>query len=246
MMDSQKAPSNFPETRWTLVRRVRESIDPVAARQALAQLCADYWFPLFAFARRYGHGPHDAQDLTQSFFAYLLEKNLFAAADPQVGKLRTFLLTAFQRHLRDVHDRAHAQRRGGGCEMISLDLERAENRYLHEPIETLTPVKIFERAWARVVLEASMEMLRRGEAAAGRHEQFRELEPFVSLEGGSESYAQAALRLNLTQEATRQAVSRLRRKFRVVLSRKIEATLVDPTEDDVAEELLALRNALRP
>ncbi|HEV7401499.1 MAG TPA: RNA polymerase subunit sigma-24 [Chthoniobacteraceae bacterium] len=245
-MDSQTAQSNFPETRWTLVRSVRESVDPAAARQALAQLCADYWYPLFAFARRYGHGPHDAQDLTQGFFAYLLEKNLFAVADPQVGKLRTFLLTAFQRHLRDVHDRNHAQRRGGGCEMISLDLERAENRYLHEPVETLTPAKIFERTWALAVIESSLEKLRSEETAAGRHEQFGELEPFLSLENGPEdSYAQTALRLKLTQEATRQAVSRLRRKFRTVLSRKIEATLINPTEDDVAEELLALRNALR-
>ncbi len=184
--------------------------------------------------------------MTQSFFAYLLEKNLFAFADPQMGKLRTFLLTAFQRHLRDVHDFNQAQRRGGGCEMISLDLERAEDRYSHEPADTLTPAKIFERTWALAVFESALEKLRNDEASAGRHEQFGELEPFLALENGPEdTYAHAARRLNLTQEAARQAVSRLRRKFRTVLSRKIESTLINPAEDDVAEELLALRAALR-
>jgi RNA polymerase sigma-70 factor (ECF subfamily) len=245
-MDSSSARSNFPETSWTLVRRVREFADPVSGRIALSRLCADYWYPLFAFARRYGHGPHDAQDLTQSFFAYLLEKNLFASADPEAGKLRTFLLTAFQRHLRDVQDRAQAQRRGGGCEVISIDAERAEDRYSHEPADTLTPAKIFERTWARALIAASLETLGADEARAGRQELFGELEPFLTLEGTSaQPYADIALRLGLTQDATRQAVSRLRRKFRAVLSRKIEATLIDPTEDDVAEELLALRNALR-
>lgn len=245
-MDSLTAHSNFPDTSWTLVRQVRESVDPVVARAALARLCEHYWYPLFAFARRYGHAPHDAQDLTQSFFAYLLEKNLFASADPDFGKLRTYLLTAFQRHLRDVHDRVHAQRRGGGCEIISLDLERAEDRYAHEPVDTLTPAKIFERTWAMAVIAASLETLGAEEAQAGRHEMFRELEPFLTLENSAEeSYAQTALRLKLTQEAARQAVSRLRKKFRVVLSRKIEVTLINPTEDDVAEELRALRNALR-
>jgi RNA polymerase sigma-70 factor (ECF subfamily) len=245
-MASETRDSPFPSTRWTLILQMRGATDPAVAQRALAQLCQGYWYPLYVFARREGRRPEDAEDVTQGFFAYLLERNLFADAERELGKLRTFLLTAFERFLGDVRDHEQAQRRGGGCEFVSLDAGEGERRYAHEPIDVATPEKLFERSWAMTMLRAALATLATEEADAGRESQFRELEAFLSPDATAEaSYSTAAQRLALNEDAVRQAVSRLRKKFREHLRQDIADTLHDPSDAQVEEELASLRAALR-
>ncbi len=244
-MDSSPGHSPFPVTRWTLVLRVRAEGDRTAAHRALADLCAAYWYPLYAFARRRGHGPQDAEDLTQGFFAAAIESNLFAKAEPQLGKLRTFLLTAFRHHLADLDDRARAQKRGGGGELIPLDFGSGEDRYSREPADPMTPEKLFERSWAVSVVRIALAALADDETRAGRGAQFRALEPFLSPDTAAEpSYTAAAGTLGLSEDAAWQAVSRLRKKFRLFLRRQIADTLHAPSDAQIEAELDSLRAAL--
>ena len=224
---------------------MRDAGEAAAATRELGDLCRAYWYPLYAFARRKGFHREDAEDATQGFFAYLVARNLFGEAEPQLGRLRTFLLTAFERFLGGLRDREHAQNRGGGRESIQLDVTDGESRYAHEPATMATPERLFERSWAMTVLTSALAVLRAEEAAAGRGAEFRELEPFLSPTGESEaSYAATAASLGAGEAAVRQAVSRLRRKFRAFLRRQIADTLADPTEAQLDEELASLRAAL--
>lgn len=224
---------------------MRDAANEPSARSALARLCTDYWYPLYSFARRRGKTAHDAQDLTQAFFAYLVERNLFAGADPQSGKLRTFLLSAFARFLSDAQDHERALKRGGEHTIVSLDAETGEDRFRREPADAATPEKAFERSWAMATLRAALAALAEDETRAGRAAQFRVLEPFLSLDNAGENYAAAAVKLSINEVAARQAASRLRTKLRSVLRRQIADTLRAPTESQVDEEMASLRSALR-
>lgn len=236
----------FPVTQWTLLVNGCRAQDPELRRRSLEELCRAYWYPLYVFARRQGAGCEDAEDLTQGFFHYLLEKDLFASASQDLGKLRTFLLTIFQRYIGDVRDRDRALKRGGGQTLISLDLREGEERYANEPADPLTPEALYDRSWAMALLAKSLEELGKAEALAGRELHFKVLEPFLNASAVAEgSYETAALALGMNQEAVRKAVSRLRRKFRDALREQIAATLQDPDEHQVDEELMALRDALR-
>lgn len=236
----------FPVTQWTLLVNGCRAQDPELRRRSLEELCRAYWYPLYVFARRQGAGCEDAEDLTQGFFHYLLEKDLFASASQDLGKLRTFLLTIFQRYIGDVRDRDRALKRGGGQTLISLDLREGEERYANEPADPLTPEALYDRSWAMALLAKSLEELGKAEALAGRELHFKVLEPFLNTSAVAEgSYETAALALGMNQEAVRKAVSRLRRKFRDALREQIAATLQDPDEHQVDEELMALRDALR-
>ena len=240
------ASSSFPETRWTLVLRARGNASQVSVQRALGELCREYWYPLYAYARRRGKGVEDAEDATQGFFSYLLARNLFADAEREFGRLRTFLLTAFQRYLAGEWDRERAQKRGGDREVLSLDAEAGEARYGGELIDTLTPEKLFERSWAHTVLHSALRSLAAAETEAGRGAAFGELEVFLSPESAGEAdYTQAAGRLGLREDAVRQAVSRLRGKFREHLRRQIADTLRDPNAAQIEDELASLRAALR-
>ncbi len=237
--------SPFPQTQWTMLVDVCREGAPELRQRALEALCREYWFPLYAFARRTGNNRQDAEDLTQGFFHYLLERGLFSAASQELGKLRTFLLTAFQRYAGDVRDRGQALKRGGGCEILSLDVDEAE-RHFGEPAESLTPYEIFDRHWAMTVLRATLHQLREAEEGAGRGDQFAILEPFLNPKSAVEgNYADAANTLGMNAEATRKAVSRLRGRFRDLLRRQIGDTLRFPTEEQVDVELTALKTAVR-
>lgn len=244
-MDKSPRNGDFPATCWTAVWKLRTE-NSVSARGALAQLCENYWFPLYAFARRNGRSPHDAEDLTQGFFCYALERDLFANADPDLGRLRTFLLTAFRRYLADERTHEGRQKRGGDCEKISIDFKAGEENYLPEFADRETPEKLYERSWALSVLSAAMEQLSRREAEAGREAQARVLAPFLAPGGeGEADYASAARELAMTEAAARQAVSRLRRRFRDELRLLVADTLLRPAEQQIDEELAALRAALQ-
>ena len=241
-----QANSAFPVTRWTAVVRVRGKDDTRSARQALEDLCQTYWYPVYAFARRLGHSPPDAQDLTQGYFSYVIDRGLFAAANPELGRLRTFLLTTFRRYVSNVRDYETALKRGGHKEILSLDVEYGEEQYAGEPVDSETPESLFERSWALSVLRCVYQDLGKAEEEAGRGKQFAALAPYLSPDGGvEESYASLATRLATTEECVRQTVSRLRKKFRQHLRERIADTLSDPTEARIDAELLALRGALR-
>lgn len=233
-------------TRWTAVVKIRQQDDDQeSARQALADLCQNYWYPLYAFARRLGRSPEDSQDLTQGFFSHVLEHNLFAAAKPELGKLRTFLLTTFRRYIGDVQERDSAQKRGGGGDLLSLDVIAGEEKYAWELADAATPESLFERSWAVSVIKMAVTQLGTVEEDAGRGTEFKAVEPFLSPDGPTEDYAAVAARLGMGEPAVRQIVSRLRKKFRDHLRKTIADTLADADDQQVDEEILALRAALR-
>jgi len=237
----------FEPTRWTIVLKLREQQNARETSSALDFLCHTYWYPLYAFARKNGHAPHDAQDLTQGFFSYLLEKDLFSAADRSLGKLRTFLLTAFTRYITRERVHAAAQKRGGGRRLESLDEEfdDGERRYKLEPADKTTPEQIYARSWALSLLKAAKAQVESKETHAGRAEMFKVLEPFLDQERDpSVSYESIAHRLGMSQEATRKAVSRLRERYRDAVRDEIANTLRDPTDKEIDTEMRSLWAAL--
>jgi len=236
----------FATTRWTLVVAAGDPAAPQAAR-ALEDLCRTYWYPLYAFARKQGRSAHDAQDLAQGFFSYLLEKDLFASADPNLGKLRTFLLTAFTRYISRERVAAGAQKRGGGHRIESLDEEfdDGERRYKLEPADRVTPEQLYARSWALSLLKVAKSDIQSKEAAAGRAAVFKVLEPFLEQERDpSISYDSVARQLSMSQEAVRKAVSRLRERYRESVRSQIASTLRDPSDRDIDAEMKSLWAAL--
>lgn len=237
------SPGEFPSTRWS---RIAAAGDPGGSqnREALAELCTAYWYPLYAYIRRRGHSPEEAQDLTQDFFARLLEKGLFAQADPRRGRFRAFLRTVCVNYLANQYDRSNAKKRGGGRAVLRIDGGDAEGRYANEPAHELTPEKLFDRSWALALLERVIERLGNEYERSGREAIFRELRATVTEDPEAASYADVAGRLQMTEGALRVAAHRLRKRFGSLLREEIAATVEDPAEVD--EEIQALFAALDP
>jgi DNA-directed RNA polymerase specialized sigma24 family protein len=233
----------FKPTRWSLVLRAVDERSPAAA-SALDELCRAYWHPLFCFARRRGLAVADAEDATQGFFARILQAEMFAGADPAKGRLRTFLLTAFQRYLIDFDKHRFAQKRGGPAGTLSLDADRESDRL--EPADHRTPEKLFEQQWALAVLSNTLAALEREWESQGRAEVFGALRQFLSFdrEESPESYRTVAARLGMTPGAARLGVYRLRKRYREVLFSQIADTLSEPSASAIAEEIRALYAAL--
>jgi RNA polymerase sigma-70 factor (ECF subfamily) len=232
-------PHAFQTTRWTLVERANGALDAEAA-EALATLCDAYWYPIYAFIRRSGHGPHDAEDLTQGFFARLLEKDILAAADPAKGKLRTFLLTCVRNYLHNEHARASSERRGGP-QLTSYDPQWAEERYAAEPVDDLTPDRLYQRRWALTVLEFTLRVLEQEHIADGRRELFTALRPCLGFTKEKvPDYAGIAARLGSSEGAVKTQVFRLRHRWREILFQQVSITLADPTSDEIKGELSEL------
>ena len=219
----------FLTTRWTEVLQAAQASPDGAA--ALENLCRKYWYPLYAYVRREGFSPHDGQDLTQSFFARFLEKNYLAQVDPARGKFRSFLLASLKHFLANEWDRMRAQKRGGGAQIISLDEQTAEARYVLEPRDESSAEKIYERRWALTVLEEVLARLERECTAAGKAEQFRHLKEHMMAES-SAPIADLAQRLNMTPSAVKVAVHRLRKCYRALLREEIAQTVSSPSEID--------------
>jgi RNA polymerase sigma-70 factor (ECF subfamily) len=233
-------PSDFATTHWSLVLAARDRAEPGAA-DALSSLCDLYWYPLYAYVRRRGHGADEAHDLTQEFFARLLEKDFLAAVDRGKGRFRAFLLAACNHFLANERDRARAKKRGGGRPVLSLD--DAEGRYRTEPAGGLTPEKLFERRWAMALLQQVMTRLRDEFEAKGKGRQFDGLRGFLVGEKGA-GYRRAAEELALSEGAVKVAVHRLRQRYRELLYEEIARTVGAP--DEVEEEVRALFAALGP
>ena len=219
----------FVTTRWSVVLAAGLNFS-AESEQALAALCRTYWYPLYAFVRRQGRSPQDAEDLTQSFFASLLEKKFLQAVGPEKGKFRSFLLASLKNFLANDWDREHAIKRGGRHSTISWDDESAEDRYLREPSHDATPEKLYERSWALTVIEGVIQQLRQEYADAGKIHLFEALQDFLIGEAREEGYASAAAWLNLKEGAVRMSVLRMRRHFGYLLRVEIAQTVTEPGE----------------
>lgn len=243
--------ANFQPTHWTLVLAAAQSRAP-GASSALAQLCQLYWYPLYAFARRRGKTPEDAQDLTQGFFLQLLEHRLLAAADQRKGKFRSFLLAAFQHYLSDQADRARCLKRGGGYEFISLGFENAEDRYQREPAGTaLTAEQLFDARWAILLLGRAKMLLGQEYETQGRTAIFETLKPFLESGAPTPSYEAAANALGLGLGTIKTLIHRLRKRYTAILRQEIARTVSDPGEVDaeihaLCEALIASEGQLEP
>ena len=221
----------FATTHWSVVFAAAHNSAP-GARAALEKLCAGYWYPLYAYIRRQGYGPQDSEDLTQAYFAWLLDGEHLAVAAPELGKFRSFLLVRLKHFLSDERKKARAQKRGSGRAPISLDAESAEARYKLEPATELTAEQVFDRRWAMTVLDQTVARLREEYVAAGRLALFEELKHFPPGTKGESSYAEVAARLGLTPSAVTSAIHRMRMRHRDLLREEIAQTVSTPGEID--------------
>jgi RNA polymerase sigma factor (sigma-70 family) len=213
-----------------------------SAQPALAFLCETYWFPLYAYVRRRGYSQEDAEDLTQEFFARLLSHHWLEAADPERGRFRTFLLTAMSRFLANEWDRSRARKRGGGQVGLSLDTTAAESRYRVEASDPLSPDRLYDRQWAMALLDRALNRLAAEHEAAGKVADFAILNPHLTAERGAIPYAEIAVRLGGSEAAARQAVHRVRKRFRELFREEISHTVASPGE--IEEEIRYLLAAL--
>lgn len=233
----------FETTEWSLVLAAGQG-GSATAEQALARLCALYWYPVFAFVRRKGHAPEDAQDLTQGFFARLIEKGDLGDADRSRGRFRSFLLTACQHYLVNQHDRARAQKRGGGRTPVPIDAAVAERRYERAFAHGETPERLYDRQWALTLLDSVFQSLRAEYAENGRRELFDRLKEFVTVDEDAGTHADAAKDLGTSAGAVKVAVHRLRRRFREELLKRVADTL--GPDHDVEDEIRHLLETLGP
>jgi RNA polymerase sigma factor (sigma-70 family) len=235
-------PHGFATTRWSLVLAAGRG-DAPEADAALAALCEVYWYPLYAYVRRSGHPADEARDLTQEFFARLLEKHYLRAADSERGRFRSFLLTALKRFLSREWHRARSLKRGGGRRMLSLDFELGESRFRLEPVTDVTPESLYERRWALTMLDRVMARLREDFERSGKRDDFDRLKVFLTGEAAAPSYRDVADTMGTTEGAVKVAVHRLRRRFREAVLAEIAQTVAAPEE--VSEELRHLFQAIR-
>lgn len=234
------APGVFATTRWSIVLAAGAGESPAAAR-ALEDLCGRYWFPLYGRVRRSGHGPADAEDLTQAFFARLLERGWVAAADPGRGRFRSFLLSSLDHFLSNERDRARALKRGGGAKVVSFDAVSAEERLALEPAAGRSPAEEFDRRWAMELLSRVFGRLEAEYAGRGKSRLFAVLKGAVGGDAPDRSGAELAAELGVGEGAVRVAIHRLRQRYREILREEVGHTLDAP--DTVSDELRHLLGA---
>jgi RNA polymerase sigma factor (sigma-70 family) len=229
----------FETTHWSLVLAAADAGD-TRGRESLARLCRIYWYPLYAFVRRQGQSPHDAQDLTQEFFARLLEKNYLGDVDIAKGKFRSFLLAAMKHFLCNEWARARTLKRGGGCTLLPLDALAAETRYLREPQDQATAERLFEKRWALTLLDQVLKRLEEEYRSTGKQPLFEHLQGCLTGDREALPYAEIADRLDMTEGAIKVAVLRLRGRYRALLREEIAETVADPADiDDEIRQLFA-------
>lgn len=233
-----KGQGGFRPTRWTLVQRVQGGASAAEAKEALNELCGMYWRPLYAFARGFGRSAEDAEDVVQGFLAKGIEKEIFAAADKEKGKMRTFLLTSFKRYLRDVHARSVALKRGEG-KVDTVDIAAEESRW--EDDEAADPTLSFDKRWALIVVESAREQLRRKYEREGKSEVYNALAECLTgeLEDG---YQEISERLGVSLSSVKVGVHRLRKRFGEMLRAEILETIGEG--EDVDGELRYLIEVL--
>ena len=233
----------FRTTRWTVVLLSGQSQAP-GYQAALGELYRIYWYPLYAYIRRRGHTPEEAQDLTQGFFLHLLDHKTLGRADPLKGKFRSFLLGSLQNYLSTEGDRARCAKRGGKVEFVRLEMQTAEDRYRREPADQLSAEKIFEARWALILLEHALTVLGRQYAVRRKEAVFETLKSFVGIgaSGPEASYEAAGQRLGVGVGTVKTLIRRLRKQYMAVVREEVGRTVSDPAE--IEDELRALCDAL--
>ena len=231
----------FTTTHWSVVLAAGRTNEPQSAA-ALEKLCRTYWYPLYAYLRRSGYSEHDAQDLTQGFFAQLLEDRTIESVQREKGKFRSFLLRRLKYHIAHDRERASAKKRGGGCEVFSLDSLEAEQRYRLEPRDDRTPEKIFEHRWAMTVLDQALTQLAKEFQESGKAALFERLRLFLIDEKGNRTYRELADEMGISEDAFKKGVQRMRRRYSELLRAEIAQTVSE--EAEVEEELGYLRSVL--
>jgi RNA polymerase sigma factor (sigma-70 family) len=221
----------FGTTHWSVVLAAGQGDSPKAAK-ALESLCRSYWYPLYAFARRAGHSPADAEDLTQGFFLHFLKHRLVARVGPEKGKFRSFLLVSFNHFLADQRDRAACQKRGGDQEQISLDASTGEQRYRLEPVELRDPQKQYELSWAMTVLDQVLMRLESEFAGAAKQRLFAALRSHLLAEAAPQTYTEIAQNFAMTESAVKGTVHRMRRRYRELFRDELSHTVTSREELD--------------
>jgi RNA polymerase sigma factor (sigma-70 family) len=242
-MNEPPPTARFPTTRWSRVARAGGPPTP-EARAALAELCGTYWYPIYALIRRKGHDPDEALDLTQDYFTRLLESDVLASADHRQGRFRAFLRTDCGFFLSHHHERRRALKRGGDHTALPINARDAEGRYLREPVDATTPERLFDQAWALNLLDEVLKQLAREHADARRAAQFEILQGAIGKQARHISYVELAARMGTSEGAVQQAVQRLRKRYKAILRERIAATLDDPDEGAINDEIRDLFTAL--
>jgi RNA polymerase sigma factor (sigma-70 family) len=219
----------FTTTHWSVVLAAGQP-DSAHAMAALEKLCRSYWYPLYAYVRRRGYGPEDAEDLTQALFARLLEKNSLAAAHPDKGRFRSFLLGALKHLLADEQAKAHAKKRDGGQFLVSRERAVAEAQFSQEPMDEESPDRLFDRRWALTVLDQAARRLREEYRTGGNTLPFEQLKVYVTGETTAPSYADTAVKLGLSESAAKSAIYRLRQRHHELVREEVAQTVADPNE----------------
>jgi DNA-directed RNA polymerase specialized sigma24 family protein len=236
LSDSGDRSGHFKTTHWSVVIAAVAG-DP-ESEDALERLCGNYWYPVYAYLRRRGHSPPDAQDLTQGFFAGLLERNGLRTVDPGKGRFRTFLLVSLKNFLANEWDRSKAWKRGGRLRFVSLEAAEGEDRFQLESVQQLTPDRLFEQSWAITLLDTVMRRLKAEFESQGKGAQFQALQVHLSGDRDAPAYAASAAGLGLGSSAMKMAVLRMRRRFGELLREEIASTVASPR--DIDEEIRSL------
>ena len=233
--------SSFATTHWSLVVAAGRRSSPASAT-ALADLCQRYWYPLYVYVRRRVTSIEEARDLTQEFFARLLERNTLALADPDRGRFRSFLLTALKHFLINEWEKTKAQKRGGGRRALALDFDAKESQLTLEPVHAWTPERLYERHWALALLDQVLGQLRQEYQAAAKGPLFDHLKGFLVGESAAATYADTARVLDMTEGAVKVAAHRLRKRYRELLRHEVSQTVAE--EAEVEDEIRALFRSL--
>ncbi len=228
---SSRPQAAFTTTHWSAVLALNQP-DSTQARDALARLCQTYWYPLYAFVRRRGYSAPDAQDLTQAFFAQLLERRSLASASPERGRFRCFILTAMKHFLASEWKQGMAQKRGGRCQVLSLDWAAVQQRFALEPATYASPDKLFEKQWALTLLSHVLERLEREYHADGKADLFTALKQTLLGVRETQPYAELALKLGISETAVKVTVHRLRKRYRELIRDEIANTVRDRSDVD--------------
>ncbi len=233
--------ARFTTTHWSVVLAARRSSSP-DYRDALNALCEAYWYPIYAYLRRRGYSIDDAEDHTQGFFAALIEKQGLRHADPEQGRFRSYLLGALKHYLSDAEDYDRAQKRGGGCTIVSLDTAHGENQLMLESSSGQAPDQLFDKSWALTLLHRAMRRLKDESVGSCKPEVFKRLVSYLAPAGDDVPYSETAVQLDMSEGAVKAAVYRLRKRYRALLKDEIARTVAK--EDQVEEEIQFLFAAL--